>query len=205
MESNAISPAQRLLNRRILLVEDDAGLTERYDPNFRKEGATIAVKRCMATAKDELMRNGDAYDLVILDIMLPRSERDLTDIEKLDSALGETRRVIREHDDPGQHGTETLAAAYDKRTEILAERERLIDDEGGLKVVVHWTEAGDPPGWRPPVLFLTSAGNEDAVTRGTELMNGRCKWYVKPVPDEKIIDMSIELIEHFGRGGEDNT
>ena len=70
-----------MMNKNILVVEDDATLNKVYSEKFGQEGfgVTIAV-----TAKEAITKlANDTFDLVILDIMLPGEMNGFDVLEKM--------------------------------------------------------------------------------------------------------------------------
>src|SRR5690242_21806630 len=74
----------------VLVVEDDPTLLSTLSYNLRREGYRVLTAGDGATALDLARREGDALDLVLLDLMLPR----LSGIEVLRALRQESSAIV---------------------------------------------------------------------------------------------------------------
>ncbi|KAA2301475.1 response regulator transcription factor, partial [Clostridioides difficile] len=61
-----------MLSHRLLLVEDDRSISEMVGPYLEKEGYDVTYAYDGVEAERQFSQSQPGYDLVILDLMLPR-------------------------------------------------------------------------------------------------------------------------------------
>ncbi|MHC4497731.1 MAG: response regulator transcription factor [Planctomycetota bacterium] len=187
-----------LAGRRVLIVEDDEGLTERLGKEFKRFGADeVAIRFTVEGGLKELKEKGSEYDLIVVDAMLPASEESFQRIKGYRGELKECLNVLKEEDsaDPGdEEFRKELAKARERWQPLNRAIASLIRKEGGIEMVRQWLEP--LKGKRhPPILYLTAIGNPDVKQEGLLAAGERhVDWLTKPVTVETLLDRTEELI-----------
>ncbi|HVM72953.1 MAG TPA: hypothetical protein VMT91_14410, partial [Anaerolineales bacterium] len=181
------SPDNILKNRRTLIVEDDKGLSKRIAQLFQENtGIEPSIANFMQEAT-KILSESEGFDLVIIDIMLPKTLEDFNIIQEYEKVLDETRAVIEKYGSQSFDPTENIQlfdARY-RRSEALNQINKHILREGGIYLVDEWHRIAETQNKILAVLFLTAVGNPDAIKKGLTLIDGISDWVVKPVSSEE--------------------
>ena len=206
---------QWLTGKTILVIEDDDELAFRLVHAFRKQKVEqVVTVGSVESGLKELTSHWHRFDLVIVDIMLPDTEKTYSEIRKYRDELKECRKTFMDA------ATETrweldespkVEEARDTRKHLLAIIADMIRMDAGISMIEAWrremlahTAPGTPHSGTHgatdassksdvPVFFLTAIGDKESKRRGLSLVE-RGKWLVKPVTSEVVLSVSAELI-----------
>jgi CheY-like chemotaxis protein len=187
--------------RRILIVEDEKFLAERYKINLlnseeRKMEVTLAF--CVAAAQDALANTAIRYDVMILDAMLPITVDDFNEVTRAERELAELRRIIRMEETVRREDEDKrreIEDAYTKRPEILERISRLRRGEAALDMIYTAKRDKTFAQW-PPVVLITAFGDEEIKCRiGRALDTHPHRYLVKPISNERLADAILELLD----------
>jgi DNA-binding response OmpR family regulator len=187
-----------LEGKHLLVVEDDEGLSYRLVKEFERCGVSrVAQEYAVETGLRELNNKGTKYDLIVVDVMLPKTEDDFRHIQDFRKELKECRKILREEDtaDPGDGKyRQELAKARERWRPLNEAIALLIRKEGGIEMVKQWLE-GLKGERHPPILYLTAVGNPNTKEPGLRAVELRhADWLVKPVTVDTLVDRAAELI-----------
>jgi DNA-binding response OmpR family regulator len=196
--ANAKNETEKTLEGKIILViEDDKLLKTGLQEAFEGQGCSkIVLKECIENAFKEISKQGKDYDLIMLDIMLPETEKQLNRLRELEQELDEVRGVLRQEDemDPDNNSLrDEIEKAYNKRATILREKDTLVNRRGGIELLEKLNDKG-LLGNQLPILVLTAVGNKEDVYDGMKLLSESGDWLVKPVNVQTLINKAQELI-----------
>jgi DNA-binding response OmpR family regulator len=180
---------------RILIVEDDRELANNLFELIKSfTQPEPLVVHTMETALKQVLKINKSidFDLVILDVMLPRTEEQLKKIEQFQMELEELRNIIRalKSKTEGLPQSE-MEAARAKRARIQWQIDELVVPDGGIQLVKDWHNAGI----QFPILFLTAVGDPEKINRGKASAGKCCEWIIKPAPDEEILAKCLTLLK----------
>jgi DNA-binding response OmpR family regulator len=204
MEWTDESIRKQLSDRRILVVEDDIDLAPRWERWLKEWGVREVVRRRSVRGKKEgaldLLQHDSAFDLICLDVMLPRDDIDLHVSDQLQSEWDSIQAEILKM--PQDKRTFRQIARLRSSLDELAKRmHRLIDREAGARMVADWLESLPKAKTRHqrhhlspvPILFLT-ARQEDAVAKIVGAEPDNSQWITKPVRQRSLVEAAAELI-----------
>jgi DNA-binding response OmpR family regulator len=183
-----------LKNRLVLIVEDDRELAGRIASLIKEyTGLDPKVANSVEAARNSVDAARQDFGLVIMDVMLPPLENNLTLIERLEERLESLRKRIKEAAArPNDEDMKSnLFKARDERAHVLDQIDALIDAEKGFELVSKWRQTGHTF----PILFLTAVGADDIVKQGKEAAGERSDWIVKPVSSELILEKCVDLLK----------
>lgn len=184
----------------ILIVDDDITLTtklknELYQYNINK----CTEIRSMEKANSELSEHGHEYELVILDIMLPETEKDYENIVNKNDELKIYRETLLHAEetitDLKPEDDKKLALARERRPIILQEIQDLIEMKGGLKILKEWfNEYPDVP--KPPIIIFSAFGDKELQDEAMHIAKWKnIEWLVKPVLPRKIVTTIQKMLD----------
>ncbi len=210
-----------LKERRILIVEDDSDLAKRLVRLFHRRYKTLkpVVKGCMNGAKegglDALRKDEPPYDLAIVDVRLPLSEKQLADNRGLEEEWSELQAQLMEY--PGVGEEDDTPDLEDLRAKIDAVHRAMrnnIDDWAGINMVKEWVKEmkkeekkKSDNEWRQRtgILYLTARSDQEAQ-EAAERAVGICHWLTKPVSSKTLAQEAAGLIKQVSRtGGGENV
>jgi DNA-binding response OmpR family regulator len=183
---------KNLGNCHILIVEDDKELAAylvELAGSFTKLSPITA--NTMETARSEAEKH--PFDLAILDVMLPKTQKELDEIELFQSRLEELGELIRSargrsKDERTQNMVE---AARDERARLQKRIDGLLVHDGGIQLVEAWHKQGKDF----PILFLTAVGSKEDAERGLQVASQHSDWIIKPSSSEEILEKCVTLME----------
>jgi DNA-binding response OmpR family regulator len=187
----------RLHNHHILIVEDDIHLAERIAELFKEE---TGLKPEVAYYMDQatyILSDSDGFDLVVMDVMLPKTREDFEAIQELEKILEEARVVAEKYGSQpltGVTNTELFDARY-KRSQALRQIDDLIVREGGIALVEEWHNITATQNKFSAVLYLTAVGNPIFVQRGLSAAKEVSDWLIKPVSSDEILSRCVKLLQ----------
>lgn len=198
-----------LAGRRVLIVEDDEGLTERLGKEFKRFGADeVAIRFTVEGGLKELKEKGSEYDLIVVDVMLPETQEDFMQIQGLTGQLKKYQKILKQEDTahPGdQQYQKDLAKARERWRPLNKVITSLIRKEGGIEMVSEWLGALQDAS-RPPILYLTALGGMEHRMHGIGVTDGKdVEWLVKPVTVDTLMHTAGGLIRNcrIGRAAGD--
>lgn len=168
------------VQKRILVVEDDPDFGPELKGQLEKLTPAVDFEACVDDAVNAL-RN-QRYDLLVLDIWLPKTRADLQRQRELERQYDDLTRLLIESDDDEVRKTELRG----EMEQMIAESRMKLERRGGLMVIENLAKEAAPAA----ILFLTAIGNEDMSKDAINVARSiSCKTYrylVKPQPPEAI-------------------
>jgi CheY-like chemotaxis protein len=208
MDWNEDDVRHQLKDWRILVIEDDSDLAPRIEHLFVTYGAAaIVIKRCVVGPKegglDALRESGRKFDLVIVDIMLPREEDALQRCDDLQKKWNDLQKEAAEL----RHKKDSQRRLSDLRKELqwLSETIRKeIDDKAGVKMIEQWCTTPQDRSVEDvipqvPILFLTARQPESFGQAELQQTTKHARWITKPALDWHVLTTAAELIAEFGK------
>jgi CheY-like chemotaxis protein len=188
-------------DKHFLLIEDDEELIVKLTTLFNNCNLKeLVIKSCYDEALAELKLN-KPYDLIIFDIMLPRTNNDFSKIRELKKELNKHIDVIIRDEDESPNDSSfkfDLKRAREKRTAISCQINKYIDQEAGIKLIEEWMKnIGFVTS--PPIITLTAIGANEFIKtqeRINKVMSFKNVSIIqKPVTTEKLIKEIKELLQ----------
>jgi len=197
---------ERLVNRRVLIIEDDESLSKRLVNEFKRYRAEVLVKYYVDSGLEELKKNGSNYQLIVVDVMLPQTKEEFQQIQRCRKEVDECVKILMQEDEAPPDDDEfgkRLEKAREQRKSLLNKIASLIRKLGGIEMVKDWLnwltknqDDEDEKIERPPILYLTAVGNEDAIDEGKKAAEDKdVEWLVKPVTGLRLLHAAGELIK----------
>lgn len=197
---------------RVLHIENDRKLTDSLkecaDEKLRELSRNVeidfVVARHIQQANDLLDANDPPLDALIVDLMLPRNEDDLTELERLERQRAETvrKRFRRATYDAAVVDEETVSLTEDIRR-LDREIEPHVAPEGGCEILARLAERldldrktdSDPKPLFLPTIFLTARGLPEVKKRCAKLVAARSSRFLeKPVWEDDVLRALLELL-----------
>jgi len=212
MGSDEERTTKALKGRRILIIEDDKDLTLRLKELFESCGVrSVSVKRCVRGARqgglDILLKRGDDFDLICVDIMLPWSERDLKECQVLQREWNQLLKEVAKLREKRASGDD-LAEQRDRLNKLSQEIRARIDREAGIKMIQHWRQemskkAGGQWSPKAAILILTAHLKDESLAAGLAEFTRRTRWITKPAFQWQVLTAAAELLDDAtqARGG----
>ncbi len=174
-----------LLNRKVLIVEDDASLAEKIAQLLNTfTGIMPTISHSVQQALDDEAKSQCIFDLAIVDVMLPEDESAYSLICNHDKRLHEIHSIIDETTHLGSDiARERLFKARYERSQILAYIDHLINPLGGIELVIQWRKGNK----HFPILYLTAVSDDTVRNTGQSIPGDHSQWLVKPVSSDEII------------------
>lgn len=204
MGSDEKRTTKALEGRRILIIEDDKDLTLRLKELFESCGVrSVSVKRCVSGSRqgglDLLLKRGDDFDLICVDIMLPWSEGNLKECQGLQRAWNQLQKEVanlREN----RASAADLAHPRDRLNKLSQEIRARIDREAGIKMIQHWRQemtkkAGGQWSPRAAILILTAGQEEESLAAELGELTNRTRWITKPAFESQVLMAAAELLD----------
>jgi CheY-like chemotaxis protein len=188
-------------DKHFLLIEDDEELIVKLTTLFNNcHLKELVIKSCYDEAFAELKLHKH-YDLIIFDIMLPRTNSDFSKIRELKKELNKHIDVIIRDEDESPNDSSfkfDLERAREKRRAISCEINKYIDQEAGIELIEEWTKnIGFVTS--PPIITLTAIGANEFIKtqeRINKVMSFKNVSIIpKPVTTEKLIKEIKELLQ----------
>jgi DNA-binding response OmpR family regulator len=181
----------------ILIVEDDNTLAKHLITLFKNyTGKNPSVAHYMDQASNIFTRTQGKFNLAIVDIMLPETQQDYTDIQYFETKLEELRirieRAIELSDE--ENKKIALTNARFERAQALREMQNRIKREGGIELVEKWRSTSN---LIFPILYLTSVGDEVCKKKGLSVKGGNLDWVIKPVHTDLILNKCFNLLTSY--------
>jgi CheY-like chemotaxis protein len=181
---------------KVLIVEDDIHLAgEIVDLLTPLTECTPIVSHSMEAALRQL-ESVPEFDLVILDVMLPRSESEFDKILSIEERVREFRKEIslleRRERDP--EAIERLKGIRYERAIALKTIDDLIDSRGGISLIEEWKRSHLNSNWSFPTVFLTAISRDQERQRGRQAAGDHSEWLVKPVSSETLCEACAGLL-----------
>jgi len=197
---------ENLAGKKILIIEDDESLPKRLANEFGRYGAKAEVKHCVESGLEELKQNGLNYHLIVVDVMLPQTKEAFQQIQHWIKEITEYNEVFIQEDEAESNNVEfnkIVENAKHRRSVLLEKITKEINPRGGIEMVKDWLDwlknNRDDEGEkieRPPILYLTAAGNVEIIMDGKEVAGAKdVEWLVKPVSGLKLMHTAAELLE----------
>ncbi|MCK4517604.1 hypothetical protein KAT92_02425 [Candidatus Babeliales bacterium] len=183
-----------LQGKRVLIVDDDISLAGRIKRILQNHGGpdcNIELAHCIDTASDHLKREV-SFDLMILDMKMPKTKEDLEAVEEEGKELEGVRAILRMEDEIDEKdcaAVEEVAVAYEKRALMLSRIHSLQLNEAGITILK------DCPSL--PTLILTAFTNSEIKNRGLDLLTHHGRpgdWVNKPVSEGSLIKKCVKLL-----------
>ncbi|MBN1396845.1 MAG: response regulator [Bacteroidetes bacterium] len=182
-----------LYGKNILVVEDDQVILDKYANFLSACGVEhINKARCIEEALNLLNDSKQRFDLILLDMMLPNTKKDLEAVMAGQIQIDEIRSIFEDAEETHEtlHGTQILSY-QSKYATVRDNMNSFIKEDGGLLLLERLHSKNVKI---PPVLFLTAVGNKWFMDRGRELVENNLYWLVKPVSREIILDKINEIL-----------
>jgi DNA-binding response OmpR family regulator len=176
--------------KKALIVEDDGEQLETLKKSLGRDfGMDVHEAKNMADARILLLSAAEAYDLFIIDVILPHTASDAAEVEKLEKKRMQI--LLRENGGSAAKGRIPPKSTDEvrRRYEVQALDENIAqhqDQEGGVKLIREYrsklpqgrnSEAPCPI----PTLFLTARMLPLLEKQALGLIeNGKGRWLVKP-------------------------
>jgi CheY-like chemotaxis protein len=165
---------------RILVIEDDAAFGPMLRGGLLELSTDVALVECVDDAVEALMKA--PYDLVVVDIWLPKTCSALREKRELEVAYDAlTEELIQFDDDESRK-----AILREKMEQNIAEARTKLERRGGLMILESLADIESSVG---AILFLTAIGNSETRQETTNLASRiGCKfvYLVKPQTPEAI-------------------
>jgi DNA-binding response OmpR family regulator len=196
--SSKPEPIERPLhNGHILIVEDDVRLAERIVALFKEYSSLEpSVAHCMEQATD-ILSNSAGFDLLIMDVMLPKTQEDFIEVQELKKILGRARAVTEKYGSQPlteKRSTELNDARY-RRAQALKLIDDLIVQEGGIALIEEWRNTTATQNKCRAILYLTSVGSLITVERGLSDAREISDWIIKPISSNEILRRCAKLLQ----------
>jgi DNA-binding response OmpR family regulator len=178
----------------VLIVDDDAslanGISELFK-GFTEQQPDIAhsIEGAMGKLRDKKGK----YSLVVVDVMLPRTETDYTKIAEFQEKLSEVTEKIQNADNGSEDAKKEIAMliARKERSRMLQEIDEIIDISGGIKLVKKMYQEKIII----PIYFLSAVGEKKRMEEGLKIAKDKSDWGVKPLTGNRILEKCVNLLE----------
>jgi CheY-like chemotaxis protein len=185
-----------LHGKNILAVEDDTELAAAIAVRLeRVTGQTVSVAHSMEIALQRIDHE-PRPDLAVIDLMLPETEADLSEIacleKKARSYDQEIIRLEKKENDP--EAMEKLKGIRYERAMALKTINSLVNSEGGIEMIRRWEKSHPNLRWPIPTIFLTAIGGDVERRQGQQVAGIHSRWLVKGQPTETLFEMCAELL-----------
>jgi len=181
-----------LKNLRILIIEDDPDIIMRLKSTLKGHGVSDENIK-VANSKGSFLKSLNTkkiFDLLIVDLMIPDTDRDYTKIEQYKRQLEKIRTDI-EKAETEQQLEEEIDRLIENRLEILKSINKILNKDAGIEVIEEFfgtTHNHYPGDGKPAIIYLTAVGDKEKIKRGTNACGKRKnEWLVKPVPTDTLI------------------
>jgi CheY-like chemotaxis protein len=187
---------------RLLLVENDPALTALLEQLLPKEFAPrrceVIVKRYMDEARTVLQDGGiNNFSGLMIDIMLPRTEKELAQLVTLETERRELlRQVKRLRSMATSNAEEQVSRLYQEIDGKDSAIEEVQDLQGGITLL---NEIIINPFKKItiPTVFSTARALPDLRKRAQEMVEpGRFAWIQKPAAAGLVVDALSEMSQH---------
>ncbi|MBN2444866.1 MAG: hypothetical protein JXJ04_26160 [Spirochaetales bacterium] len=177
---------------KILLVEDDTDLVKQIkeiiDTEFKDEDIEIDIFSDVESVLNKLKEADFYFQLVILDIMLPGTEKKYQEIQDLNKILLDINKQIRKTND-----RESKAELREKRQTILFDINEKINMRGGLTIASYYKELCiENKREQAPILFFTAVKEPERIEEARQYCD-RFDWLGKPMLSNELLD-KIKLL-----------
>jgi CheY-like chemotaxis protein len=205
----------KLKDNNVLIVEDDADLAERLGALIEKyTGKKPVVKKCCNGKSegglDELISKGNSYDIIIVDVRIPKNEASLKIVEESTSMWETLQYKIMEYENAidDAEAQEELETLWKKQEMHEIEIRKNIDPEAGITMIEGWVAdyRGKNEGNLPsiPVLYLSSR-TYDRLAEKVKNAHGPSgaierlepvpfRWLSKPASPDLILSTMANLL-----------
>ena len=193
-----INQVASLTRTRVLIVEDDERLLGSLATLFSDNGVgQVDMAGCIEEAFHLLNDSKHKYDLVILDMMLPDTRKDLEAIRAGEVQSAEIREILANAENPdGSVDESQIRNARSKRTTLHRNIDNHLLKEGALILLERWQQARSKKAKLPHIIFLTARGDHELIAHGRKLAGKGSAWLVKPVTDKTIIEKAVEVLSN---------
>ena len=174
-------------SHRVLVIEDDADFGPLLTRRLVELPANVELVECVDDAVEKLDQN--AYDLVVVDIWLPKTRSDLSEKRKLEEKYDELTEQLMQSKDEAQR-----RALREDMELTIAEARRKLVRRGGLTILERMAGRKKSIG---EILFLTAIGNDDMqqdAAVAAESLKCQLHYLVKPQAPEAIQAKAEELL-----------
>lgn len=190
---------EELRGARILVVEDDENVAERLVTWFTRYGASeVVVRYAVDAGLEELKSKGEDYDLIVVDVMLPETEKAYKEIQVYRMKLKECLKILKQEEETDlrdKEFRESVDKARENRQYLLRRITFLIKKTGGIEMVRRWVR-GSKRKSSPPIIYLTALGSSDEINHGIAAAEQEnVEWLIKPVTVKTLMDTAAELID----------
>jgi CheY-like chemotaxis protein len=176
---------------RILLIENDGELTallqELLPLALNRRGVRVIAKRHMQEARVALQKRLGDLKALIVDIMLPRTSRELKTLENLErKRRGKLRRLKQWRTRSGPEAEGQVGILRNEIDRLDARIEAVQDLEGGIRVLEEIVKERGEIGI--PAVFVTARAHPDLRRRAEALVKPNLfAWIQKPAPATAIV------------------
>ncbi len=186
-----ISPTLPLKGKRVLVVEDSRLLAADLRKVLTDAGAKVDFAEEPSQAK-QMLQKDKKYDLVILDMMLPKNAEALKEIRTHEEALKKCLQAIRTLQSTKPIDVQSLSSERTTRINLRRQIYDLIENRGGFEVLEHLkTTYGD---CRPPVICHSCLGDDAIQEEAIQTCDSqRVEWLVKDGLLETLIDLAVKM------------
>jgi DNA-binding response OmpR family regulator len=183
----------------ILIVEDESTIQEQVVRWLISFEQTIFRAEHMVQAREILRDHWDEIELIIMDVMLPKDEKDAQKVKCLIETREEayTKWLSLEDKRPSNGDLEWRKARF--AVDAL-DREifDLLDTEGGINLILEHVQ--EEKKFQKPVLYLSARENQSIRDKGLTLIaKGKSDWLVKPITEGEVT-LAVKRLLAKGKG-----
>ena len=202
---------------KVLIIEDDLDLAPRLLDLFESWGVRacdMTHRRCVEGAVhgglDLLHDEGDSFDLMCIDVMLPWDEAKLQACDELQQQWNQLQKEIAQVRDPTGTGKDVITDLRNDLRTLSKEMRATIDRKAGVKMIMKWCiEMREKLGnaWIPhaAILFLTARQEPSLAAEVKEIRDylgdhSNMRWTTKPAIELQVVTAAAELLVQVRRG-----
>lgn len=192
--------------KRVFYVENDKDLVESFQEVINDyQDIELAIAYQMENAK-QIIGGQAPFDGYIIDIMLPRTEKDLAALEEkegertnlLDDLIGKTNFE-------SEGISPEILGLRRKIDEVDAEIEVLLNMDGGLELVELIAKKHSTEKLEVPVIIFTARAAPELKDKCKEFVRKQFfRWFEKPEEEEVVAKTLVELLGEFGGKGDES-
>jgi len=192
--------------KRILYIENDKALVKSFREvvkdnakDVEHERIELTVTYHMEQAKKTIEKER-SFDGYIIDLMLPRNQEDLDELEKIEEErMGLLNDLIKATNFDSQNLSNRIIDLRRQIDDVDEEVSRLVDEKGGLELVklIAKRHCGKelPDALDVPVIFWTARVAPEVKDESKEYVEGKYfRWMEKPTDEEEVFGELVKLI-----------
>jgi len=196
----------------ILYIENDKTLVYNFKDALNEElpriDSSISIRLQIAYDMEEarkwLIQNGERFDALMVDVMLPRNKQEREQLDRLERKRREALlKLERKKDyDKDRLDDETIHLRFEI-DQLDFEIEKYLDMEGGYNVLKEWAHSldasGDKENPRPlelPVVFWTARAMPEVREKCKSIVHkDYFKWFEKPSDELDILKELLKMVK----------